>query len=87
MQIILVYDVSEQKSEKIRKLCNKYLHRVQNSVFEGTLTKSSLQELKNKLILKIDKNKDSILIYTIENEKWIDKEVIGIEKNEIDNFL
>ncbi len=87
MFIILVYDITDSKSNKFKKLCNKYLHRVQNSVFEGEITSSKLKELKNKLNNIVDKENDSILIYSIDNNKWIEKEIIGIEKNEISNFI
>jgi CRISPR-associated protein Cas2 len=87
MRIILVYDISNHKNSKVMKLCQMYLNHVQNSVFEGELTVSYLKELIEKLRKIINKEKDSILIYTISNPKWMNKEIIGIEKNEISNFL
>lgn len=87
MNIILIYDVTENKCNKLKKICNKYLHHVQNSVFEGDLSNAVLLKLINEVDILIDKTKDSIIIYTIDNPKWIDKKIIGVEKNSIDNFI
>jgi CRISPR/Cas system-associated endoribonuclease Cas2 len=35
MNVLLVYDVTDKKCNKIKKVCNKYLNHIQNSVFEG----------------------------------------------------
>lgn len=87
MRIILIYDVTEGKCEKIRKECNKYLNWIQNSVFEGTITNAKLLELTNSLKKKINLETDSIIIFKINNESWINKEIIGNEKNEISTFI
>jgi len=35
----------------------------------------------------MDESYDSIIIFSSRNERWLDKQVIGLEKNEIDQFL
>ena len=50
MYIILVYDIVMDKqgskvSRHVFKICKKYLTHVQNSVFEGELTKAQLARL------------------------------------------
>ena len=87
MYIILVYDIGEKRVGKMLKLCRQYLNWIQNSVFEGELSEVKLKELihKAKLIMMIDH--DSIIIFTSRNEKWLDKQVIGNEKNELGNIL
>ena len=87
MKIILIYDMTDNKSDKIKKICRKYLNHIQFSVFEGLITKSTLIELKSKLNNVIEKDKDSIIIYIVDNKKWLKKEIIGKEKNEISNFI
>lgn len=69
------------------KLCRQYLNWIQNSVFEGEITEVKQKELiaKAKQIMK--QEEDSLIIFTSRNEKWLNKEVIGQEKNELDNFL
>lgn len=87
MYIILVYDVAEKRVGKMLKLCRKYLHWVQNSVFEGELSEVQLAELKYMASKIIDNEIDSIIIFKSRNEKWFDKDVIGVEKNTTDNIL
>lgn len=87
MYVILVYDIGEKRVGKMLKLCRRYLNWIQNSVFEGEITSVKLKELSGeaKAIMKMDK--DSIIIFKSRDEKWLDKEVIGKEKNEIDAFI
>lgn len=86
MYIILVYDVDQKRVGKMLKLCRKYLHWIQNSVFEGEITPVQLKELKYQ-IEEIIREQDSVIIFYTRQEKWLDKEIIGIEKNKTDNFL
>lgn len=87
MYVILVYDIGEKRVGKMLKLCRRYLNWVQNSVFEGEITDIKLKELLTsaKKIMKIED--DSILVFKSRDERWIRKEVIGKEKNELDTFL
>jgi len=56
---IIVYDVEEKRVNKVCKLLRRYLHWVQNSVFEGELSEGKLAELKFKLSQIIDPEVDS----------------------------
>lgn len=87
MYCILVYDIGEKRVGKMLKLCRQYLNWIQNSVFEGEITEVKQKELliKAKQIMK--QEEDSLIIFTSRNERWLDKQVIGQEKNELDNFL
>lgn len=87
MYIILVYDIGEKRVGKMLKLCRKYLNWIQNSVFEGEITEVKYKELiiYAKKIMKIEE--DSLIVFKSREEKWLDKEVIGQEKNELDTFL
>lgn len=87
MYIILVYDVAEKRVNKMLKLCRKYLYWIQNSVFEGELSEAQLTELKYKASKIMEEDSDSIIIFKSRNEKWLDKEIIGIEKNTTDTIL
>lgn len=86
MYVILVYDVNEKRTNKILKLCRKYLNCIQNSVFEGEISEVKLKELKNRASLIMDNEIDSFIFKT-RNEKWLDKEIVGKERAETDNFL
>lgn len=87
MYVILVYDISEKRVGKMLRLCRQYLNWIQNSVFEGEITEVKLKELLHRTGKIMDKEADSIIIFKSRDEKWLEKQVVGKEKNELDNFL
>jgi CRISPR-associated protein Cas2 len=87
MYIIAVYDVGEKRVAKILKLFRRYLHWIQNSVFEGELTETQLKELEYEISKVMNPREDSVIIFTNASEKWMNKKIIGIEKNNTSNFL
>ncbi len=87
MYVILVYDVEQKRVGKMLKLCRRYLNWIQNSVFEGELSDVKLKELLSEVSKIMDKEKDSIIIFKSRQEKWLEKMVIGKEKNELDNVI
>jgi CRISPR-associated protein Cas2 len=87
MYVILVYDVEQKRTAKMLKLCRRYLHWIQNSVFEGEITEAKLQELIHRARRLIDPETDSLIIFTSRHERWLDKQIIGKEKSSTDNFL
>ncbi|MBU5425320.1 CRISPR-associated endonuclease Cas2 [Tissierella pigra] len=78
--MILFYDFGEKRVGEALKACRKYLTWVQNSVFEGEITEGNLRKLKYELASKMNKEEDSLIIYTFTNMKYSNREVIGIEK-------
>lgn len=86
MFIILTYDVSQKRVTKVMKICRKYLHHIQNSVFEGMITEGKLSSLKKELNSCLVYKEDSICIYEIQNLKYTRKESIGINRIN-DNIL
>ena len=87
MYVILVYDISERRVVKMLKLCRQYLNWIQNSVFEGEISEVKLKELLHKAKLIMDPETDSLIIFKSRHERWLEKQVIGKEKNELDNFI
>lgn len=87
MYIIAVYDCGEKRVVKMLKLCRQYLNWIQNSVFEGELTALQLQELKYKASQIMDLEYDSFIIFSNRHQRWLDKEVIGKDKNKVSDFL
>lgn len=77
MYIILSYDINAKRVGKALKICRKYLHSVQKSVFEGYLSDRQLESLKKELHKLIKLNEDSICIYKLESLKYTSKDVIG----------
>ncbi|TAK34940.1 MAG: CRISPR-associated endonuclease Cas2 [Saprospiraceae bacterium] len=87
MYCILVYDINEKRVGKMLKLCRRYLNWIQNSVFEGEITELKLKELIHEAKQFMDVRTDSLIIFTSRQQKWLDKQIVGKEKNELDNFL
>lgn len=87
MYVIAVYDVAAERTTKMLKLCRRYLHWVQNSVFEGELTDVKLKELKIEAKKIMDEKSDSFILFKNRNSNWLDKEVVGLEKSGADQFL
>ncbi len=87
MYVILVYDVGEKRVGKMLKLCRRYLNWIQNSVFEGELTEVKLKELVMIARQLMDEESDSLILFKSRDDKWLEKEVIGNEKNTLEQFL
>jgi len=87
MYIILVYDVGEKRVGKMLKLCRKYVNWIQNSVFEGEITEVKLKELiiKSKSIMEL--KEDSVIVFKSREEKWLEKEVVGVERSGLEQIL
>lgn len=86
MYVICVYDVQEKRCAKVMKLLRKYLFHVQKSVFEGETTPSRLIELQEKLnqILKDD---DSVIFYTVNENKKLHRSYLGKKINELNIII
>ncbi|GAB3639231.1 CRISPR-associated endonuclease Cas2 [Hymenobacter arcticus] len=84
MYVILVYDVKQQRVGKLLKLCRRYLHWIQNSVFEGEISEVKLQELLLKAASFLDKEEDSILLFKSRTEQWLEKQVWGHERSPLE---
>lgn len=87
MYIILVYDIDQRRVAKMLKLCRIYLNWIQNSVFEGEITEVKLKELIFRAKKIMNEETDSIIIFKSREERWLEKEVIGVEKNSLDNLI
>ncbi len=87
MYVILVYDVEQKRVGKMLKLCRRYVNWIQNSVFEGEITEVKLKELLSEAGKIMNKEKDSVILFKSRQEKWLEKQVIGKEKNGLDNLI
>ena len=87
MYVIIVYDIEQKRVAKVCKFLRRYLTWVQNSVFEGEITDAKFKELKIGLLKIINKEKDSTLFYKLRDEKFLIKEIMGLDKNPTDSFI
>ena len=68
-------------------ICKKYLSHIQNSVFEGEISKVQITKMQQELKPYIDKELDSVIIFKSRQERWLDKEFWGKEDDATDFFL
>lgn len=77
--IIAVYDVSTDRVTKALKLFRRYLCWVQNSVFEGELTKGQLAELEAEARALLQ-DEDAVILYELRTRAYSERRTIGPER-------
>jgi len=87
LYVVLVYDVEQERVGRVCQYLKRYLHWVQESVFEGELSEGRLEKLKAGLLDIIDREKDSVYIYKVREKRWLGKEVVGVEKALTDRII
>lgn len=92
MYVILVYDIASDKNgakiwRKVYKECKKYLSHVQNSVFEGDISRANLISLNVRINSIIREDADSLIIFKSRNERWLDKVVFGKQQETLSEFI
>jgi len=87
MHVIAIYDIGEKRVGKVLKLFRKYLVWIQNSVFQGDITKAKLEELKMKLLDIIDSDYDSVVFFRFRSESMFKKEFLGHPFDPFDNMI
>jgi len=80
MFVILSYDVQEARCTKIMKIAKKYLNYMQRSLYQGYLTEKQLKKLQDELLLRIDPEYDSIIVYRLWSDNNICIDKIGTVK-------
>ena len=87
MYIIVAYDIQIERIDDVRKYLKRYLNWIQNSLLEGEVTKSELEEIKNNLTKLIDMEKDHIVIYELRSSDLFIRESIGKAKLDASNII
>jgi len=85
MYVIIVYDVNVKRVNRIKKFLRQHLHWVQNSVFEGEVTRAEFERIKATLKEIIDDEEDSIVIYKLKSMP--PRETMGVEKNPVEDVI
>jgi CRISPR-associated protein Cas2 len=86
MYVIIVYDVDVSRVARINKFLKRYVLWVQNSVFEGEITETLLAELM-KRIEKMVQGTDSIIIYKLRTESYLERQLIGYDFGRKNNVI
>lgn len=93
MRVILVYDIAtdepsdQVRLSRVRKVTRRYLHSVQKSVFEGSITESRLEKLKRELLQILDRKRDSVIIYVLSDLSTYERHIITDAPDPTDNVL
>ena len=87
MYIIVAYDIQIERIDGVRKYLKRYLNWIQNSLLEGEVTKSELEEIKNNLTKLTDREKDHIVIYELRSNESFIRESIGKAKLDTSNII
>lgn len=88
MYVIIVYDVVTERNRDVLTFLRTHLNWVQNSVFEGEVTKAELRSIKKQLRSLTDEaDGDSIIIYALGSESYVDRETIGEQKGSTDRII
>ena len=78
MYVVAVYDIDVKRGPKALKLFRRYLSWVQNSVFEGELTKAQYAALKDEACDLLEEE-DSVILYNLRARQYADRETLGEE--------
>jgi len=87
MYVILVYDVSVERLDNVRRYLKQYLNWVQNSAFEGELREGEIEKIKMGLKKIMKEDEDSVILYKTRDRNWLAKETLGIEKSEVTTII
>jgi CRISPR-associated protein Cas2 len=83
MNLLVAYDVNTQTAagakrlRRVAKICEGYGQRVQDSVFECSVTLSQLEQFRCRLLKVIDADDDSLRIYRLPADREEVVEVHG----------
>ncbi len=87
MYVVVVYDIEEERVERVRKVLQKYFTWVQNSVFEGEIGEGRLAECKAELRKVIKATRDSVYFYEVKHVGCLKRKVLGVDKKIDSMFL
>lgn len=86
MYVLVVYDVEADRTRIFLKLCRRYLTHVQNSVLEGEISAGDLERLRGEIEERL-KPGESVIVYELSSEKYVDRTVWGEDPMEDSRFL
>jgi len=87
MFIIMAYDIGVKRVVKGLKVGRKYLTWIQNSVFEGEITRAKFERLKVEMKKVIDEEKDTVVFYIFRTRMYTSRETMGVEKGKQETII
>ena len=86
MYVIVVYDMEADRTQKMLKLCRRYLVHVQNSVLEGEISEGDLAQLRGEIEDTLNPG-ESTIIYELSSDTLLNRTVYGEDPAEEQRFL
>ena len=88
MFVVVSYDISSRGAgDRGRRICEKYLRRIQKSVYEGNISENKLRRLKDSVAAAIDAASDSVIIYRFSSPVFPERERLGVVQINDDEFI
>ncbi len=87
MYVIIVYDIEQERVNKVCPFLRRYMNWVQNSAFEGELSEAQVEQVRLGLKALIDEDRDSVYLYILRDARWVRKEIIGQVKGETGSII
>ncbi len=85
--VIIVYDIGIKRVNKMKALLRQYLKWIQNSVFEGDLTESEFREVTTIIENIIEKSHDHLVVYILNDVKYLNRREFGTPKLDSSNII
>jgi CRISPR-associated protein Cas2 len=86
MHVIVSYDVEANRTQLFKKICHKFLPRIQNSVFEGDLRNSQINELIYALDKEVKPN-ETVRIWRFKEREIFKVYLLGKTNESPENIL
>ena len=87
LYVIVAYDVSVSRVNKVKSYLRTKLTWIQNSLFEGELSEGQLIELKSGLHKRVVEEKDSVVLFILGSKSYAEKLTIGISKGDSEQIV
>ena len=87
MFVIMAYDIGVKRVGKALKVARRYLTWIQNSVFEGEITRAKFERLKVEMKKVINNDEDAVVFYIFRTKMYTSRETMGIEKGKEETIL
>ena len=84
---IITYDIAVERLPKVYHIMKQYLNWIQKSAFEGDLETGTARGSEVEGVQVIDSSKDCIVVFWMDNPKWLDRVVWGREKGLTDSVI
>ncbi|WP_457651303.1 CRISPR-associated endonuclease Cas2 [Rhodocaloribacter sp.] len=84
---LAVYDVRARRVARVMHLMRRYLHHVQNSVFEGPLTEGQKDALIEQARKLLHPDEDALILYEIRHRGLLTRHVLGAEARPFSRIL